>query len=81
MHGPDESEVYLMDETAVSAIPEPNTPNNDPAFLQQAPEETQEEQPPLVELALDEDLLLEEEFDEEELIIEDFTIDGICGVY
>ncbi len=27
-----------------------------------------------------EDMLLEEEF-EEELIIEDFSIDGICGVY
>jgi mycofactocin precursor len=29
---------------------------------------------------LDEEALLDEEL-EEELIIEDFTIDGICGVY
>ena len=32
------------------------------------------------ETQLDEEELLDEEF-EEELIIEDFTIDGICGVY
>lgn len=45
------------------------------------------EQPPLIDETTEtEDLLseqdesLEEEF-EEELIIEDFTIDGICGVY
>lgn len=75
-----------MHEITIPANPTPDTPVNDPAFLQQASEESQEEQPPLPEPALasaseDEDATLEEEFDEEELIIEDFTIDGICGVY
>ena len=37
-------------------------------------EETTEQTPTLDELALEEEI-------EEELIIEDFTIDGICGVY
>jgi mycofactocin precursor len=77
-----------MDETTVSTIPTPITPVNDPAFLLQATEETQEKQPPLAEpesasasASEKVDVMLEEEFDEEELIIEDFTIDGICGVY
>jgi mycofactocin precursor len=44
--------------------------------IEQAPtiEETTEQTPTLDELALEEEI-------EEELIIEDFTIDGICGVY
>jgi len=34
----------------------------------------------VMQTPLDEELMPEEEL-EEELIIEDFTIDGICGVY
>ena len=33
-----------------------------------------------IEASTEDELALDEEF-EEELIIEDFTIDGICGVY
>jgi mycofactocin precursor len=33
-----------------------------------------------MKVLVDEDVVMEEEL-EEELIIEDFTIDGICGVY
>jgi mycofactocin precursor len=49
---------------------------NEAPIIEQAPvpEETTEQTPTLDELALEEEI-------EEELIIEDFTIDGICGVY
>jgi mycofactocin precursor len=49
---------------------------NEAPVIEQAPmlEETKEQTPTLDEPALEEEI-------EEELIIEDFTIDGICGVY
>ena len=39
-----------------------------------------EETTPRIEAPAEDELALDEDF-EEELIIEDFTIDGICGVY
>lgn len=48
-------------------------PNNDTSTQQDAAIETQNTAP------LDDDFEFEEL--DEELIIEDFTIDGICGVY
>jgi mycofactocin precursor len=39
-----------------------------------------EETAPQIEASTEDEWALDEEF-EEELIIEDFTIDGICGVY
>lgn len=43
-------------------------------------EDSSQTEETLSEAASEEELALDEEF-EEELIIEDFTIDGICGVY
>ena len=44
------------------------------------PEESSQLEETLSETPSEDELALDEEF-EEELIIEDFTIDGICGVY
>ncbi len=55
---------------------DPTLSTNESSVIEQIPmlEETTEQTPTLDELALAEEI-------EEELIIEDFTIDGICGVY
>jgi len=49
---------------------------NEAPFIEQAPtaEETTQQAPTCDEPTMEEEI-------EEELIIEDFTIDGICGVY
>ena len=55
---------------------DPTLSTSESSVIEQTPmlEETTEQTPTLDELALEEEI-------EEELIIEDFTIDGICGVY
>ena len=58
-------------------------PTNEATIVEQVQVPAMTEDTEAVSLPLSlpsEDLLLEEE-SEEELIIEDFTIDGICGVY
>jgi mycofactocin precursor len=55
---------------------DPTLSTSESSVIEQTPmlEETTEQTPTLDEPALEEEI-------EEELIIEDFTIDGICGVY
>lgn len=55
---------------------DPTLSTSESPVIEQTPmvEETTEQTPTLDEPALEEEI-------EEELIIEDFTIDGICGVY
>jgi mycofactocin precursor len=57
------------------AIPEPSALPTEPSMAEETPEGMIEAPPPLLAEVLPEDGI------EEELIIEDFTIDGICGVY
>ena len=54
-----------------NTVTEPSALTTEPVLTEEAPE---------IPASLQEDLPLEDEI-EEELIIEDFTIDGICGVY
>ena len=63
--------------TETSVIPSntPVIPSNTPVILSEAKDLTSTEAPK------DEDTLELDLTLEEELIIEDFTIDGICGVY
>jgi mycofactocin precursor len=58
------------------AMPETKHPINEVSSDEQASVNEEGEM-----LALDEVEEMDEEDFEEELIIEDFTIDGICGVY
>lgn len=60
---------------------EQTIPTQEPSFAEESPESPQIDETIETEVGTSEqDETLEEEF-EEELIIEDFTIDGICGVY
>jgi mycofactocin precursor len=57
------------------AVPEPSALPTEPSMAEETPEGMTVAPPSLQAEALSEDGI------EEELIIEDFTIDGICGVY
>ncbi len=56
---------------------ETNLQARNATVIDQAPTDKDDQ---LQQLSLDEELVCDEEL-EDELIIEDFTIDGICGVY
>jgi len=60
----------------ITTSPTSELPAIEQSLTTQADPSAQQEKQPVVQ-----DTLVPEEEIEEELIIEDFTIDGICGVY